>query len=49
MGSTIPAEVYHFPDEMEDEAVRKELEDEYDVTLISIGEKRYNIEKSWSE
>lgn len=49
IGSTIPIELYHFPDELEDEAERNELESKYDLKLISIGGRRYNMEKSWSE
>ena len=47
-GSTIPVELYHFPDELTDADQRKELEETYNVVLKSVGEKRYNMEKSWS-
>jgi alpha 1,2-mannosyltransferase len=49
IGSTIPIELYHFPDELQDEEERRELEDSFDVALKSVGQKRFNMEKSWSE
>ena len=46
--SSIPVELYHFPDEMQDEKLRQELVSEYDVTLREVGQRRTNG-KSWSE
>ncbi|KAK1927346.1 mannosyltransferase putative-domain-containing protein [Papiliotrema laurentii] len=48
IGSTIPIELYHFPDELQDEEERRELEDSFDVALKSVGQKRFNMEKSWN-
>ena len=46
--SDIPVELYHFTGEMTDEPMRKELVEEYDVTLREVGNKRPDG-KSWSE
>lgn len=46
--SDIPVELYHFTGEMTDEAMRKELVEEYGVTLREVGNKRPDG-KSWSE
>ena len=48
IGSTIPVELYHYPDEMEDEAVKKELVDTYDVTIRAIGQ-RVGSDENWGE
>ncbi|KAK6910896.1 hypothetical protein I203_104931 [Kwoniella mangroviensis CBS 8507] len=44
--STLPIEVYHFPDELQDPTERSELENEYDVRLKEVGGKSPNG-KSW--
>ncbi|KAJ6590382.1 mannosyltransferase putative-domain-containing protein [Mycena sp. CBHHK59/15] len=38
--STLPIEMYHFPDETQDEAARNELIEEYDVRLREVSRKR---------
>ena len=48
IGSTIPVELYHYPDEMEDEAVKKELVDQYDITIRAIGQ-RVGSDENWGE
>lgn len=46
--STLPIEMYHFPDEMQDKELRAELEATYDLKLVEVSGKRPNG-KSWSE
>jgi hypothetical protein len=46
IGSKIPVELYHYPDEMEDEAVKKDLEDKYDITIRAIGQ-RVGSDENW--
>lgn len=46
--STLPIEMYHFPDEMQDKALREELEASYDLKLVEVSGKRPNG-KSWSK
>jgi len=48
IGSTIPVELYHYPDEMEDEAVKKELVEKYDITIRAIGQ-RVGSDENWGE
>jgi hypothetical protein len=36
LGCTLPIEIYHFPDEMEDEAVRNELIAWGDVSVVKV-------------
>ena len=45
--SKIPVELYHFPDELQDESVREELTVEYGVMLRSAGQRRQDG-KSWN-
>ncbi|KAG7563015.1 hypothetical protein FFLO_01573 [Filobasidium floriforme] len=47
LGCTLPIEIYHFPDEMEDEAVRNELIAWGDVSVVKLGAKTFNGEKNW--
>ncbi|WVW85356.1 hypothetical protein I302_107394 [Kwoniella bestiolae CBS 10118] len=44
--STLPIEVYHFPDELQDPTERQKLETEFDVRLKEVGGKSSNG-KSW--
>lgn len=44
---TLPIELYHFPDEFQDPALREELVASYDLRLMEVGGKRPNG-KSWS-
>ena len=46
--STLPIEMYHFPDEMQDKELREELEATYDLKLVEVSGKRPNG-KSWSK
>jgi len=49
IGSKIPVELYHFPDEFTSEAARNELEAEYDIKLRTIEVPRSSGDKAWSE
>ncbi|WVR09404.1 hypothetical protein IAU60_006471 [Kwoniella sp. DSM 27419] len=44
--TTLPIEIYHFPDELQDEADRDYLVNEYDVRLMQVAPKRPDG-KSW--
>ena len=46
--SKLPIEMYHFPDEMQDEALRTELAESFDIRLKEVGGKRRDG-KSWSK
>lgn len=37
LGCTLPIELYHFPDELEDPAVRQQLENDFAVDLKEVG------------
>ncbi|ORY29660.1 mannosyltransferase putative-domain-containing protein [Naematelia encephala] len=45
--STLPIEMYHFPDEMQDVQLRQELKSEFDITLRMVEGKRPDG-KSWN-
>ena len=36
LGCTLPIELYHFPDELEDQAVREELEKDFAIELKEV-------------
>jgi len=48
IGSKIPVELYHFPDEFTDADARKQLE-EYDIALKTIQAPRSSGDKAWNK
>jgi hypothetical protein len=49
IGSKIPVELYHFPDEFTSGALRQEIERAYDISFKTINVPRSSGDKAWSE